>query len=39
LRELVDALNQLNVPSKDIIEIVENLHRLGKVKGKLVTVE
>ncbi len=39
LRELVDALNQLNVPSKDIIEIVENLHRLGKVKGKLVIVE
>ena len=39
LRELVDALNQLSVPSKDIIEIVENLHRLGKVKGKLVTVE
>jgi len=39
LKELVDALNQLNVQSKDIIEIVENLHRLGKVKGKLVVVE
>lgn len=39
LRELVDALNQLSVPSKDIIEIVENLYRLGKVKGKLVIVE
>lgn len=39
LRQLVDALNQLNVPSKDIIEIVESLHRLGKVKGKLVIVE
>lgn len=39
LRELVDALNQLNVPSKDIIEIVENLHRMGKVTGKLVIVE
>ena len=39
LRELVDALNRLNVASKDIIEIVENLHRLGKVTGKLVIVE
>ncbi|MEK6644518.1 MAG: flagellar basal body P-ring protein FlgI [Planctomycetota bacterium] len=39
LQELVDALNQLNVPSKDIIEIIENLHRLGKVTGKLVIVE
>ncbi len=39
LRELVDALNQLNVPSRDIIEIVENLHRMGKVTGKLVIVE
>lgn len=39
LRELVDALNALNVPSKDIIEIVENLHRIGKVTGKLVIVE
>jgi flagellar P-ring protein precursor FlgI len=39
LQELVDALNQLNIPSKDIIEIVENLHRLGKVTGKLVVVE
>jgi len=39
LRELVDALNQLNVPARDIIEIVENLNRLGKVRGKLVIVE
>jgi len=39
LQELVDALNQLNVPSKDIIEIIENLHRLGKVTGKLVIVQ
>jgi len=39
LQELVDALNQLNVGSKDIIEIIENLHRLGKVTGKLVIVE
>ncbi|HVP10115.1 MAG TPA: flagellar basal body P-ring protein FlgI [Phycisphaerae bacterium] len=39
LRELVDALNQLNVPSNEIIEIVENLHRLGKINAKLVIVE
>ena len=39
LKDLVESLNQLNVPSKDIIEIVENLHRLGKLSGKLVIVE
>ncbi|QDV89046.1 Flagellar P-ring protein precursor [Phycisphaerae bacterium RAS2] len=39
LQELVDSLNALGVPAKDIIEIVENLHRLGKVTGKLVVVE
>ncbi len=39
LQELVAALNQLNVPSEEIIEIVENLHRLGKIRGKLVIVE
>lgn len=39
LKELVDALNQLNVPAPDIIEIVENLHRTGKITGKLVIVE
>ncbi|MBN2560366.1 MAG: flagellar basal body P-ring protein FlgI [Phycisphaerae bacterium] len=39
LRDVVDALNQLNVPAKDIIEIVENLHRSGKIRGKLVIQE
>lgn len=39
LREVVDALNQLNVPAKDIIEIVEELYRSGKVTGKLVIQE
>jgi flagellar P-ring protein precursor FlgI len=39
LQELVDGLNQLGVPAKDIIEIVENLHKLGKVRGKLVVTE
>ncbi|MFH1416790.1 MAG: flagellar basal body P-ring protein FlgI [Planctomycetota bacterium] len=39
LQGLVDSLNQLNVPSEDIIEIVENLYRLGKIRGKLVIVE
>lgn len=39
LRELVDKLNQLNVPAGDIIEIVENLHHTGKIRGKLVYKE
>lgn len=39
LQELVAALNQLNVPASEIIEIVENLHRLGKINAKLVIVE
>ena len=39
LRELVDKLNQLNVPAKDIIEIIENLYRTGKIRGKLVYQE
>lgn len=36
LQELVDKLNELNVPAQDIIEIVENLYRTGKIRGKLV---
>ncbi len=36
LQELVDKLNQLNVSAGDIIEIVENLHSTGKIRGKLV---
>jgi flagellar P-ring protein precursor FlgI len=39
LRNVVDALNQLNVPAKDIIQIVEELYRSGKVTGKLVIQE
>ena len=39
LKDVVDALNQLNVPAKDIIDIVEELHRSGKVTGKLVIQE
>lgn len=39
LRDLVDKLNQLSVPAKDIIEIVENLYRTGKIRGKLVYQE
>lgn len=39
LKQLVDSLNALNVPAKDIIEIIENLYRMGKVRGKLVIVE
>ncbi len=39
LQDVVDALNQLNVPAKDIIEIIEELHRSGKITGKLVIQE
>lgn len=39
LQELVDALNQLNVPARDIIEIIENLYKGGKITGKLEFVE
>ncbi|MCZ6683269.1 MAG: flagellar basal body P-ring protein FlgI [Planctomycetota bacterium] len=35
LQELVDALNSLHVPASDIIEIIENLSRGGKLTGKL----
>ncbi|MFQ5412310.1 MAG: flagellar basal body P-ring protein FlgI [Phycisphaerae bacterium] len=36
LQELVDKLNELNVPAGDIIEIVETLYRARKIRGKLV---
>jgi len=35
LQELVSALNALRVPARDIIEIIELLHRSGKLTGKL----
>lgn len=36
LRELVSRLNLLNVPAEDIIEIIENLHANGQIRGKLI---
>ncbi len=39
LQELVDKLNQLNVPAREIISIIENLYRTGKIRGKLVYQE
>lgn len=36
LRELVRRLNLLNVPARDIIEIIENLYANGQIRGKLV---
>jgi flagellar P-ring protein precursor FlgI len=39
LAELVQALEQLRVPARDQIEIVERLHRSGKLLGKLVVEE
>jgi len=37
LRELVDALNQLKVPTSDVIEIIKDLHRSGKLHAVLIT--
>ena len=31
LQQLVDALNQLRVPANDIVEIIRELHRSGKL--------
>ncbi len=39
LQDLVDRLNQLSVPAEDIIEIIENLHSTGKIRGKLIYKE
>lgn len=39
LQMLVSSLNELHVPAKDIIEIIENLARTGKLTGKLEFVE
>jgi flagellar P-ring protein FlgI len=36
LQELVDALEQLRVPAEDRIVIVKELHRIGKLHGKLI---
>jgi flagellar P-ring protein precursor FlgI len=36
LQELVDALEQLRVPAEDRITIVKELHRIGKLHGKLI---
>lgn len=37
LRQLVDALNQLKVPTSDAIEIIKDLHRTGKLHAVLIT--
>jgi flagellar P-ring protein precursor FlgI len=37
LKALVDALNQLKVPSADVIEILKDLHRSGKLHAELIT--
>jgi len=36
LRSLVDALNALNVPNADAIEIIKNIERSGKLHGNLI---
>lgn len=37
LKALVDALNQLKVPTSDVIEIIKDLHRSGKLHAVLIT--
>ncbi len=37
LKQLVDALNQLKVPTTDVIEIIKDLHRSGKLHAVLIT--
>jgi flagellar P-ring protein precursor FlgI len=36
LKQLVDALNQLKVPTPDVIEILKDLHRTGKLHAELI---
>jgi flagellar P-ring protein precursor FlgI len=36
LRDLVDALNGLNVPARDVIDIIKGLERNGKLYGQLI---
>lgn len=37
LKQLVDALNQLKVPTPDVIDILKDLHRTGKLHAELIT--
>lgn len=37
LKQLVEALNQLKVPTTDVIDILKDLHRAGKLHAELIT--
>jgi len=37
LKQLIDALNQLKVPTIDVIDILKDLHRAGKLHAELIT--
>jgi len=37
LKQLIDALNQLKVPTNDVIDILKDLHRAGKLHAELIT--
>ena len=37
LKQLIDALNQLKVPTVDVIDILKDLHRSGKLHAELIT--
>ncbi|MCK6456880.1 MAG: flagellar basal body P-ring protein FlgI [Phycisphaerae bacterium] len=39
LRDLVDALNALHLPARDLIAIIEDLKRSGKLHAKLIVEE
>ena len=36
LKALVDALNALNTPPQDIIQIIKGLEKNGKLRGRLI---
>ena len=37
LKQLIDALNQLKVPTPDVIDILKDLHRAGKLHAELIS--
>ena len=37
LNQLISALNQLKVPTADVIDILKELHRAGKLHAELIT--
>jgi flagellar P-ring protein precursor FlgI len=36
LKALIDALNALNTPTQDVIQIIKSLEKNGKLRGRLI---